>query len=74
MAIDKHTHRANALAAMRAAIACDWAAVYTNIEQQKQPEGSELRGQYMVSTELLKLQVEDEISKCYVALRGYYGQ
>lgn len=72
--IDKPTLRANALAAMRAAVACDWAVVILGAEQQKQSEDSTLRAEYRVSAELSKLQVEDELSKCYQALAGYYAK
>lgn len=70
--LDKHTLRANALAAMRAAIACDWAAVIMNVELQKQEVGTLSRSEYGVSCQLLNLQVEDELSKCHEALTAYY--
>lgn len=72
--IDKHTLRANALAAMRAAIACDWAKVVLGAELQKQEVGNALRDEYRSSVELLGLQVEDELSKCHEALTAYYAR
>lgn len=72
MIVDKHTLRAKALAAMRAAVACDWAKVILNTELQKQEVGSALYGEYHSACDLAVMQVDDELSKCHEALNAYY--
>lgn len=71
---DKHTLRANALAAMRAAVACDWAAVSMNVEMQKQSIDTVLRAEYRSAVINLNIQVDDELSKCYEALTQLYAK
>lgn len=72
--IDKHTLRANALSAMRAAVACEWAAVVMNVETQKQPVETVLRDIYHNAHNMLQLQVDDELSKCHEALTQLYAK
>lgn len=72
--IDKPTLRANALAAMRAAVACEWAVVIMGAELRKQEKDSTLFDDCYNSIILLKMQVDDELSKCHEALTQLYAQ
>jgi hypothetical protein len=70
--MDKHTLKANALAAMRAVIACEWAGVYMNLGQQKMDYNSPAREMYQNSCDLLSIEVDAQMKICYNSLKEYY--
>lgn len=68
--MDKHTLKANALAAMKAVTACEWARVYMNLGQQKQ-EGV-AREMYKDSCSLLDIEMDAQMKIVYNSLKEYY--
>jgi hypothetical protein len=70
--MDKHTLKANALAAMRACIASEWSSFCLNTNINKLPPDSIPRKLYTNAVQLTDLQVEEEMKKCFDNLTEYY--
>lgn len=77
---DKHTLRANALAAMHSAASLEWASVSLKSQRAKATDVSypgqneRLRAEYTMAISVIELEIEDEMSKCHEALTKYYAQ
>jgi hypothetical protein len=71
--MDKPTLKANALAAMRAAVASDWAKVHMNVQQQRQLYDSIPYKMYRDSQDLLSIEIDAQLKKCYESLKEYYN-
>jgi hypothetical protein len=69
--MDKHTLKANALAAMRAVIACEWAGVYMNLGQKRQIDEPFI-GVYKTSCGLLDIEADAQMKIVYESLKEYY--
>lgn len=70
---DKHTLRANALAAMNATASLDWAAQVLKSQRAKVLDSAATRAEYTTAIGLIELEIEDEMSKCCEALTKYYA-
>jgi ParB-like chromosome segregation protein Spo0J len=68
--MDKHTLKANALAAMRATIAHEWSAFLLNAQVQKN-EGV-ARDMYKDSISLIQIEIEHEMKTCYKNLKELF--
>lgn len=68
--MDKHTLKANALAAMRAVVACEWAGVYMNIGQQR--NSSQAGDLYKIAHELVSIETDAQTKEVYKNLKEYY--
>jgi hypothetical protein len=77
---DKHTLRANALAAMHATGALDWAQTILASRRaapsisSASDEDTATRAEYKQAIGTIELQIEDEMLRCHEALTKYYAQ
>jgi hypothetical protein len=79
MLVDKTTLRAQALAAMHATGALDWAQVILASRRaapeisSPTPEDIATRAEYKQAIGVIELQIEEEMRKCYESLGRYYA-
>ena len=70
--MDKYTLKANALAAMRAVVACEWSQVIMNVAQKKQVWDSTPYKMYRDAQDLLSIELDTQMKECYKNLKEYY--
>lgn len=74
MTVDKHTLRANALAAMHSVSSLDWATQMLKAARVKIIDSADTRAEYTTAIGLIELEIEDEMSKCHEALTKHYAK